>query len=70
MNVTDRLGAAADWRYLPGGAVVHALIDGEAECGRVLPESEWRGTGSQVGYETAERLPACRLCVAKVGGRP
>jgi hypothetical protein len=60
-----------EWRYMPGGAVVHALAQPShagAWCGRyVLPASAWMGTGCQAEYETAERLPKCKQCVAKVG---
>jgi hypothetical protein len=59
------------WRYLPGGTVKHALLYAEsasAVCGQLpswfRPEG-WFGTGSQDEYETVERLPACKRCVAK-----
>jgi len=62
-----------EWRYLAGGTVVHALDlagDTAAACGvYTLPASDWRGTGSQREYETAELLRPCKRCSAKVGAR-
>lgn len=59
-------------RYLPGGAVRHLLADGfavTAVCG-IAPYLAgswyWRGTGSQVEYETAESLPDCKLCLRRL----
>jgi hypothetical protein len=60
-----------EWRYLPGGTVVHALPsanDPLALCGAdVWDASNWRGTGSQAEYEQAAVLPQCRRCLRKVG---
>ena len=64
----------ADWRYLYGRGVVHAVTatmyghSGPAVCGvepRLL--ADWFGTGSQQEYERVAALPCCRRCVAKVG---
>lgn len=63
-----------EWRYLPSGSVVHALTrssDAGAVCGvYALPASDWRGTGSQVEYEIAKRLPCCKKCLRKVAAHP
>lgn len=64
--------STVEWLYMPGGKVVHAvkLGNASAECGRyMLPACDWHGTGSQVEYETAERLPMCKQCVAKASAR-
>ena len=60
--------SAVEWRYLPAGAVKHALTrpdDRIAVCG-VGPlwysPDGWRGTGSQVEYETAAGMRECRRC--------
>ncbi len=60
-----------EWRYLPRGSVKHALAradDAEAACGiYTLPASDWRGTGNQREYETAESLRPCMRCLRKIG---
>lgn len=63
-----------EWRYVRGGRCTHALkrsLDLTARCG-VSPSwfelFRWRGTGSQVEYETAAVLPRCKRCVALIGG--
>lgn len=60
---------AVEWRYLPTGAVKHALshpTDRYAVC-RVGPAwyspDGWFGTGSQVEYETAAARRECRRCL-------
>lgn len=57
-----------EWRYLPRGAVKHALRYGErftAICGLspVWYANYWLGTGAQVEYETVEQLRACKRCM-------
>lgn len=68
--------SAVTWRYIPGRNVKHALVleprsvSGHrryALCGASPvwfrpADEEWHGTGSQVEYETAERLRECRRC--------
>lgn len=63
------------WRYLPRCRVTHALSEPGvyvARCGAAPAwfapggADEWRGTGSQVEYETAAALPRCKRCVALI----
>lgn len=63
-----------EWRYLAGGRVIHALprrggdLAWVARCG-VSPRwgGDWWGTGAQAEYETVQRLPMCRRCLARLG---
>lgn len=59
------------WRYRHGGRVRHALIDAhdhEALCGTfVLDPAWWYGTGSQDEHARCAVLPACRICVRRLG---
>lgn len=56
----------AEYRYLPGSKVKHELVwerSNSSRCGIVcIPASVWMGTGSQMEYETAQRLPLCKNC--------
>lgn len=71
---------AEKWRYLPGGTVVHAVgpdhrhatgLNADAECGYgPWDPCDWRGTGSQSEYETADRLPPCTRCLRAMGLNP
>lgn len=76
MNPIDRY----EWRYLPGGAVTHALetpedlapqcasdSDIENRVAWALARSSWRGTGSQSEYEHAAVLPRCKRCLRAIG---
>ncbi len=58
-----------EWRYLPGGKVVHALSYAAARvatCGTgpvwFAPDG-WYGTGTQAEYEHAASLPQCKRCL-------
>jgi hypothetical protein len=59
-----------EWRYLRGGAVVHALRAAHhmaALCGVGPWTAEgWYGTGTQREYERAAQLRRCRHCVARI----
>jgi hypothetical protein len=66
-----------EWRYLPGRGVIHALnrsFGWGSLCGVTpswfRPVSDWRGTGTQEEYETAEQLPRCKRCVRILGDDP
>jgi hypothetical protein len=66
-RVVDRY----EWRYTVDGKVTHALTSPRecvSECG-IGPWTydQWRGTGSQLEYETAAALPKCRRCLRKIG---
>ncbi len=75
-NSGDHVTAAVSWRYLHGGKVVHALpeqVSGRehARCGTApswFSPDGWFGTGSQVEYETVERLPRCGRCTRLLAG--
>lgn len=62
--------SAVTWRYLPAGAVKHALRvnrghvghDGDAVCGSYTFPSWWRGTGGQIEYDRIEGLRECGRC--------
>lgn len=63
--------AGPEWRYTPGGSVVHAMyppIGTLAICGtEVWNSAEWRGTGSQVEYDRAASMRMCRRCGDRLG---
>lgn len=64
--------------YLPRGIAAHLIrdrmgpnTDGEAVCGTSprtsVPAGDWYGTGTQVEYENALRLPLCTRCAILTG---
>lgn len=60
------------WRYLFGGRVRHGLsspADVAAVCGiEPWTHRRWFGAGSRVEQDTVVGLPACKNCLARVGG--
>lgn len=59
--------------YTPSGRVAHLKPEWRAVpevlCGldRYTWCDSWRGTGTQTEYETAARLPLCKLCARRAG---
>ena len=72
----ERPSTICEWRYLPRGAVAHAVgrYDGEIQASAVCgvgpwTAAYWHGTGDQREYERLASLPTCHNCLRMINRR-